>query len=262
MKEKSGIKQFAFGKSYTAECGKLEVIMRKYKRSEFIRGIKAGFPVFIAFLPIATTFSVLAMNAGLSRAETNTMSILLLAGASQMMAVNMIFAGAGIFEIVLATFIINLRHLIMSSYVMNRLKTTPRKVRLLLAFGITDETFAILSAESEKKENEGCFFGGLVLITYGSWVFGTVLGSILIYFIPTFICNSMVIALYAMFIAIIVPDIIKNYVIGVIVLISMILNYVLSLLLPSSWAFIVAMLASAYIGTFLIGKEEKKCEYI
>lgn len=229
------------------------------KKKEFIRGMKSGIPIIISFIPIAMTFSMLALQAGLSNMESGIMSICVLAGASQMMAVSMIGMGAGTFAIVLATFMLNLRHLIMSTYVMNKLKKVPLSFSLILAFGITDETFAIMSAQEDDKANS-YFLAGLVLDTYSAWVGGTLLGNLLILVIPQIICDSMSIALYVMFISILVSEVRKEIMGLVIAGISMLINYLLSYAVSSSSALIITIILSSIMGVFILEKKEKKSE--
>lgn len=222
-----------------------------YHRKQFLLGVKSGIPVMIGFLPITLTYATLAIRTGLSVSETNVMSIFLLAGASQMMALNMMSIGAGIFEIVLATFILNLRHLIMSICVMNELKETPTGLKLLLSFGITDESFAIFSTKPQEQRN-GYFFAGLAVTTYLSWIVGTIIGSMLAQFLPLIVLNSISISLYAMFIGLLLPNIKKDLRIGPIVLIGILLNTLLRTYLSSGWAIIISTVVSAYLGTYFI----------
>jgi len=233
--------------------------MNTEDKQQFVLGLKEGIPVMIGFFPIATAFSMIALQSGLTSLETNAMSIFVLAGASQMMAISMLSLGAGVFEIILATFIINLRHFIMSTYVMNKLKNTSLPRKLLLAFGVTDETFGIVSSKNDKNCNQ-YYFGGLTLITYGSWVIGTLVGTTLGQLLPAQICANMSIALYAMFIALLTPNVMKDHKIGVVVLISMLLNYVFSKMISSSWSIILATVLGALVGTFIL-KEEDTYEY-
>ena len=115
---------------------------KKTKKTQFLEGIRAGIPVILGFVPVGIAYAIMARQAGLTIAQTCGMSAMVFAGASQMMAVGMYAQGAGIFAMVLATFILNLRHLIMSTCVMNRMKDGGTAARLLSAFGITDEGFA------------------------------------------------------------------------------------------------------------------------
>ncbi|WP_054740241.1 AzlC family ABC transporter permease [Cellulosilyticum ruminicola] len=228
---------------------------KKYKNQMFLRGLKKGIPVLIGFIPISLAFSVIAVQTGLTKAECIIMSIMLLAGASQLTAVNMLAVGAGSVEIIIATLIINIRHLIMSTYVMNRLEKVPKWMKWILAFGVTDETFGIISMEEDEYCNQ-YFFGGLALITYGSWIGGTVLGTIIIDIIPTSICSSMSIALYAMFIGLLTPSIHKNHKVLKVVLVSMFINYILGMWIKSSWAIVAATLLGGIIGARILEEKE------
>src|SRR5690625_3741876 len=88
----------------------------------FRRGMTVGFPIMIGYLPIAITYGVLAKQSGMSLFELTLMSVMVFAGASQFMGANMIAVGAGTVEIIIATFVLNFRHFVMSLSFMNRLR--------------------------------------------------------------------------------------------------------------------------------------------
>jgi len=115
------------------------------KKEQYLLGVKTALPVILGILPVAVAFAVLSEHSGLTTLETILMSTLVFAGASQIMAVGMLVAGAGILPIVLATFILNFRHVIMGTCVMNRMLDTPMWKRAILCFGVTDESFAIFT---------------------------------------------------------------------------------------------------------------------
>ena len=93
------------------------------KRIQFAHGLRAGVPVVLGFLPVGIAFAIMARQAGFSILETCTMSVTVFAGASQMMAVGMHAQGAGLAAIIFTTFILNLRHVIMSTCVGKREKS-------------------------------------------------------------------------------------------------------------------------------------------
>lgn len=219
-------------------------------KKEFLRGLRSGIPVLIGFLPIATTFSLMAGQCGMNKLETNAMSIMVLAGASQMMATQMMATGSHFIQIIIAVFFLNLRHFVMSTCVMERIKKTPLPLKLLLAFGVTDESFAIYSTDTNPNPG-AAFFGGVSLMTYFSWVFGTLFGVLLIQIIPAGICARLVVALYVMFIGMIAPDMIKSLPIFIVVLYSMGINSLLSIWLNSSTSLVIAMLSGAMLGAVL-----------
>lgn len=122
------------------------------KKSEFFAGLRSGLPVVLGYLPISIAFGIISVQSGISLFYTLLMSVMVFAGASQFMAANMLLIGSGGLEIVLATFILNLRHFIMSMSLSNILNEAPKKWMAILSYGITDETFAIISFQKNQKE--------------------------------------------------------------------------------------------------------------
>ena len=112
--------------------------MQRAAREQFFRGLKAGVPVMFGFIPVAIAYALAARQAGFSAPETILMSLMVYAGASQMMAVGMVGAGSAMGPIVLATFLLNLRHFIMSTYVMRELPEKTRLPQRLLAALLLD----------------------------------------------------------------------------------------------------------------------------
>ena len=117
--------------------------MKKSGASVFWTGARLGIPVILGYIPVGIAYALIARQAGFSVLETCMMSVFVYAGASEMMAAGMYAQGAGIAAIVLATFILNLRHFIMSACVMNGMRSEKRAFKELAAFGVTDEVFAI-----------------------------------------------------------------------------------------------------------------------
>lgn len=230
--------------------------MKTNAKQQFIRGMRAGIPVILGFVPVGIAYAIMAKQAGFTNLQTCLMSLSVFAGASQMMATGMFAQGASIFAMVLATFILNLRHLIMSTCVINRMKTGGIRIRLLAAFGITDESFAIFTTEKE----ENCtvmFLLGLVLVNYSSWNIGTLLGTIVSDFLPEILTASLGISLYAMFLGLLMPNLTNNRRLGVLVIFTAICNTILNQLVASSWALIISTLFCAFIGVFFVDLEEE-----
>lgn len=230
--------------------------MKTNTKQQFIRGMRAGIPVILGFVPVGIAYAIMAKQAGFTNLQTCLMSLSVFAGASQMMATGMFAQGASIFAMVLATFILNLRHLIMSTCVINRMKTGGIGIRLLAAFGITDESFAIFTTEKE----ENCtvmFLLGLVLVNYSSWNIGTLLGTIVSDFLPEILTASLGISLYAMFLGLLMPNLTNNRRLGILVIFTAICNTILNQLVASSWALIISTLFCAFIGVFFVDLEEE-----
>ena len=233
--------------------------MKRTAIQSYLYGIKKSVPVFFGFLPVAITFAIMAVGAGLTSLETVAMSVFVFAGASQIMAVGMMGAGAGALSIVLATFVLNLRHVIMSTCIFRKVRIKNAFLKLISAMSVTDEGFALITTE----DDDSCdlpFILGIITLTYLSWVFGTVVGVVASNILPDVIANSFAIALYALFIALIVPDIKKSFRLFITVAVTALLNTAFCLFIESSWAIIISTLAGAAIGTFIVEDGEQGSE--
>ncbi|WP_174616185.1 AzlC family ABC transporter permease [Virgibacillus ihumii] len=222
------------------------------------RGIAVGFPIMLGYLPIAITYGVLAKQAGMSLTELTLMSVLVFAGASQFMGANMIAVGASALEIIVATFVLNFRHFVMSLSFMNRLREIGLKWKLPLSLGLTDETFAVssLHPKEARMEKGPLFYTALILTAYFSWIFGSFLGGVLGEIIPKQLSQSMGIALYAMFIGLLVPSVKKELRIGLIAVIAMLINAICSQFMSSGWAIVFGTVLGGLSGVFLLKEEQ------
>jgi len=223
----------------------------KSKKIQFLEGMRAGLPVILGFVPVGIAYAIMARQAGLTVIQTCGMSLMVFAGASQMMAVGMYAQGAGLLAMVLATFILNLRHLIMSTCVMNRMKDGGVASRLLAAFGVTDESFAIFTTV-EKEKCTVTYLLGLILVTYASWNVGTFIGAVASDLLPAILSASLGIALYAMFLGLLVPNLTNNWRLGALVTLTAVCNTILSQFMASSWALILSTLLCAFVGVFFV----------
>ena len=169
--------------------------MKKSGASVFWTGARLGIPVILGYIPVGIAYALIARQAGFSVLETCMMSVFVYAGASEMMAAGMYAQGAGIAAIVLATFILNLRHFIMSACVMNGMRSEKRAFKELAAFGVTDEVFAIYTTQ-KKLERPGLVFLGMALISYLSWNLGTVIGAVASDFLPALLTAALGVAMY------------------------------------------------------------------
>lgn len=226
-------------------------------KTEFVNGMHAAIPIIFGFIPVGIAFAIMARQAGFSIAQTCGFSICVYAGASQMMAVGMHTQGASIFAIILATFFLNFRHLIMSTCVFERMHPTTAKLKLLGSFGVTDESFALFTTEKEERCTIA-YFLGMNCVMYTSWNLGTCIGAIASDFLPVIITASFGIAFYAMFIALLTPSISTNARLGLLVALTAICNTALVQVIPPSWAMIVSTLVCAFIGIFTVDLDNKE----
>ena len=221
------------------------------KTSDYLQGVKAGVPIILGIIPVGVAFAIMARQSGFSILETIMMSATVFAGASQMVSVNMYSQGADLLAIILATFVINLRHLIMSTCIMHKMKSDNVLMKALVSFGITDESFAIFTNLESEEATIG-FFMGLISVTYSTWVLSTVLGAISVKLLPAIIANSLGIPLYAMFIALLIPNVKSDFKLLYLMIFTGLLNLILVNIIGGSWAMILSTLIAASVGACLI----------
>ena len=198
----------------------------------------------------------MARNAGFAALHTCLMSLTVFAGASQMMVTGMYAQGASIIAMIVATFIINLRHIIMSTCVAERMPKLSPWQKLIAGFGVTDESFAIFTTERKTNCTFWVFFG-MITVTYSSWNIGTLIGVLASNFLPDIISASLGIALYAMFIGLLVPSLKGNWRLVLLVVMTAVANTLLSLIMDQSWSLIASTLGCAFVGAFFVSLDEE-----
>lgn len=224
----------------------------KHKLKE---GITSAIPIVIGYFPIAMAFGLLAKNASISLIDTALFSMMVYAGASQFMALDLIIIGVSTSSIILATFLLNLRHMMMSASLSVEFKDINKKYLPLVAFGITDETFSVVSFNKDKINLP--FVMVLHILAYSSWALGTMAGYLSGEIIPSSLQSSLSIGLYAMFAALLFPEIKKSKRILFLSLISVIVYVILfySNIFTSGWDIILGIIISSALGVIIFSKE-------
>lgn len=231
-------------------------------KEKFKRGLRLGMPIGLGYFPVSFTFGFLTVTGGLPWWIGVFISLTNLTSAGQFAGLNLILAGAGYVEVAMTTLIINLRYMLMSLSLSQSIEpAVPVWQRLIFAFGITDETFVV--ASMEKKPVKAAFMFGLILLPVIGWNIGTLAGACVSGALPEALQNAMGIAIYAMFIAIIIPPARQSRRILNIIIIAVavmcILRYVPALsFISSGFRVIIATVTAAGIGAFLYPKEEEE----
>ncbi|MDK2917878.1 MAG: hypothetical protein PWQ37_611 [Candidatus Petromonas sp.] len=221
-------------------------------------GLVTGFPIVIGYVPIAMAFGILAKATGITMMDSFLFSALVYAGASQFMALNLLNAGVGIGEIIVATLLMNFRHFLMSASLSTKMRNREKKWIPLIAFGVTDETFSVASFKKQMIDKE--FILPLQAVAYFSWIGGTFLGYIVGEILPSDIKSSMGIALYAMFVAILIPEAKKSSRVALLAGLSGMMNFLLNYfkVLPQGWTLVLVIIIVAAFGAFVFDREEVK----
>nr|WP_235420901.1 AzlC family ABC transporter permease [Jeotgalibacillus soli] len=214
---------------------------------EFKRGLQAGTSIAVGYMPIALTFGLLAKTTGLTIAETLLMSLLVFAGAAQYISLSLIASGIGIGIIIFNTFIVNIRHFLMSASLNEKMEEDRLWKKAIYAFGLTDETFTVIATREGKSTTS--FALGVMFIAYGSWVIFSGVGHFIGASLPAFLQAAMSIALYAMFVGLLMPSLKKSIKVFYLAGVAAALNCLFTFtgLLETGWAIVAATLLSSVI---------------
>lgn len=213
--------------------------------SQFKTGLQGGVSIAIGYMPIAITYGFIAKTTGLSLGETLLMSIIVYAGASQYMALDMISKQIGIIEIIFTTFIVNIRHLLMTASLNEKVEQDRPWKKAVYAFGITDETFSVAAVQKEKLSTGYMF--GLTLIAYSSWVCFSGIGFVVGSSLPELFQEGMSIALYAMFVGLLVPSMKGSRKVIFLAVVAALFNslFVVTGFFSTGWAIVISTLLSS-----------------
>ncbi len=188
-------------------------------KSQLKKGIASGLPIGLGYLSVSFTFGIMATSAGLSWWQALLISMLNLTSAGQLAGINIMIHPMQYIEMLIAQVTINIRYSFMSVSLSQKTDDSFKmKDRWILGGFVTDEIFGV--AITEDKVNK-YFFAGLTILPYIGWASGTLIGSLLGNVLPDIVLNSLNIALYAMFIAIIIPEAKKSKAITIVSLIAL-----------------------------------------
>ena len=179
------------------------------KQNQFLKGVKDGFPICLGYLSVAFAFGIFAVSSSLSVKEALLISMTNVTSAGQLAAVPCIVGGGSLIELAVSQLVINSRYALMSVSLSQKLDdkvTLPH--RFIIAFVNTDEVFAVATSQKENVSKK--YMYGLILTPYVGWSLGTLLGAVAGDVLPASIISALSIAIYGMFIAIVVPEIKEN----------------------------------------------------
>ena len=210
--------QFAC-KLASANITKVRVVYMKCWRHGLIDGI----PIGLGYLSVSFTFGILAVSYGLSAVQAVLISMTTLTSAGQFAGLSIMCSMGSYLEMLIAQITINLRYALMSISLSQNTEDHFRgKERWFLGSFITDEIFAV--AISQKDKVSKSYFSGLVILPYFGWALGTLLGAVLGVIIPETVGSALGIALYGMFIAILIPKMREDSKVLLVILISVVLS--------------------------------------
>ncbi len=197
--------------------------------NEFRRGLKGGLPIGIGYFAVSFTIGILMRNAGFTPFQGFLFSIINNTSAGEVAGISIIKDGGSYLEIAISQLVINARYFLMSAALIPMIEPTLGSIpRFLIANDIADETFALNIMQ--KKPLDPHFAYGVACSTIPLWASGAALGIVFGNILPSRVVSALSVALYAMFVAVIIPPAKKNRFLFPVIIISMLASYLFSIL--------------------------------
>lgn len=194
----------------------------------FKQGMIDGIPIALGYIAVSFTFGILARESGLNAFQAVLLSLTNLTSAGQFAGLGIITASASYMEMAFTQLVINLRYCLMSCALSQKLDSrAPFFHRFFVAYGNTDEIFGICSTKDGKLDPFYSY--GAISVASPGWAFGTFLGVLSGSILPARVLSALGVALYGMFIAVIIPPSKNNRIIAGVVLVSMLISLVFTL---------------------------------
>lgn len=229
--------------------------------NEFKQGVKDSIPIAAGYFSVSFSFGILALSGGLSVFQAVLTSFTNLTSAGQFAGLNIMLAGGTIIEMILTQLIINMRYALMSLSLAQKLSSEVTIwQRLVMAFANTDEIFAVAIAHN--KEITLRYMVGLQILPIIGWSAGTAVGAIACGILPKSLSSALSLALYGMFIAIVVPVAKEARSVMLVVLIALIISCVLYYVpvfsnISTGIAIIIGTVGASVLGAILFPVNEK-----
>lgn len=230
----------------------------------YLKGLRHGVPIALGYLSVAFAFGIQATTSGLSALQAVLISFFNVTSAGQLAGLQLMVAGGGLAEMALTQLTINLRYALMSlslSQKLDETMTTPH--RLLLSFCNTDEVFAVASQQPGKVGR--AYLYGLTNGPFLGWTLGTALGALAGGFLPGAVTDALGVAIYGMFIAIVLPPFRRYREVRAVVLVAVAMSCAFQFFsffsfLSSGFRVIVCAVTASALGAWLAPRPAETTE--
>ncbi len=225
--------------------------MQEIQTLTFKKGLKDGLPICLGYISVSFTFGMMATQGGLPLWAVMLITMSNMTSAGQFAGTELILSGGLYIELAVTTFVINIRYMLMSLSLSQKVDDAMTSLqRFILSFGVTDEIFAV--AMQQEGSVSARYLAGLIVTPYTGWTLGTLLGGTATGLLPVSVRTALGIAIYGMFLAIIIPPAKRARPIAKVIAVAAVLSCIFRWTpflnrLSGGWVIIIcAVAASAY----------------
>lgn len=229
--------------------------------NNYTRGLKAGIPIALGYLSVSFTFGIIAISYGLSWWQALIISMTTVTSAGQFAGIGIMLHPGQYFQMLISQITINIRYSFMSISVGQKADERFTGLsRWILGFMMTDEIFAVATQEESVSRS---FFAVLATLPYLGWSVGTLLGAILGSILPDRLMSALSLAIYGMFVAIVVPEMKKTRPVLIVVVLAMLLSCAFHYIpflssISSGITITIVAISAAVVGAILFPVDEEK----
>lgn len=234
--------------------------MKEVSKKECKKGIKDGIPIALGYFSVSIAFGLMAVECGCTYMEALLISVTNLTSAGQFAGIQVMAAAGAYIEMALTQLVINSRYALMAISFSQKVDSRFKGIwRWLLGFAITDEIFAVAIGHEGKVSRS--YFSGLIIFPIIGWCAGTVVGAVLGNIMPAIITSALGVALYGMFIAVVVPKARESRQVLIVVLIAVGISSIIYYFpafsaISSGFAIIICAVAASAVGALLFPVKE------
>ena len=230
-------------------------------RSSFTRGMRDGIPICLGYLAVSFAFGIQAVQSGLSVFQATLLSLTNVTSAGQFAGLGIISTSGSLLEMAGAQLIINLRYMLMSTAISQKIKPDEKVFhRMGIAYGMTDEVFAI--SASHPGVLSPFYSYGAILVSVFGWTLGTFLGAYSGEILPQRLISALGVALYGMFLAIVIPPARENVSVRITVIAAMLMSTIFTYApvlknISSGFRIIIVTIVIAGVAALLFPRDEE-----
>lgn len=227
--------------------------------NEYFRGLRYGIPIGLGYLSVSFTFGIMAVSYGLHWWQAVVISMLTVTSAGQFAGIGIMMNPGQYIEMLVSQLTINVRYSFMSISLSQKTDSKFKGLyRWLLGFFMTDEIFAVASTEKSVKRS---FFAGLATLPYFGWALGTLVGALLGNILPQRLMSALGLAIYGMFVAIVVPEMKHKKTVSIVVVFAIIFSCLFTYVpllsrVSSGLSISICAIAAAILGAVLFPVKE------
>lgn len=224
-------------------------------KNQFLYGMRIALPASVSLIPLGISIGLVASQVGMNWLQAGIMTALVMCGSGEILALGMIMDGAPMYLVLMSVFFMSLKNMIFSGSAMQRIGQPSLLRRMLCCCNLCDVGVSIFCTSD--SESDYCLMGVNTMVMLGT-ALSTCLGAVMTDALPVSVANSFGIALYAVFLSMIIPSASKNARLMLLVLFTAGLNWALRLFLSTAWALVIAMILGALIGVYFVDLDGDK----